>query len=117
VHRLPTAVIAGAALVVGFGAARATGVAAAGAVVVLAAVAWCLAREVRRTAWWRLAVVVAAGAGCFLLSHALAGALTPWGAVAAAAVALGLVTWLLVDRPGRPPAQPGARRKDAPTAR
>lgn len=116
-RRLPTAVIAGTSLVVGFAAARATGLPAAGAVVVLAAVVWCLVREVRRTAWWRLVVVVLTGVGCFVLSHALAGALTAWGAVATAAVVLGVVTWVLVDRPGRSPAQAGASRKSAPTAR
>lgn len=114
-HRLPTAVIAGAALVVGFATARVTGLPAAGAVVVLAGVAWCLAREVRRTAWWRLAVVVAVGVGCFVLSHALADALTAWGAVGAAAAVLAAVTWLLVDRRRAAAAQP--RRKTAPTPR
>nr|WP_297429799.1 hypothetical protein [uncultured Actinotalea sp.] len=107
--RLPTAVIAGASLVVGFATARVTDLPAAGAVVVLAGVAWCLAREVRRTAWWRLAVVVAVGAGCFALSHLLADVLTAWGAVVAAAAVLGIATWLLVDRAARP------SRKDAPT--
>lgn len=112
-HRLPTAVIAGAALVVGFATARVTGLPATGAVVVLAGVAWCLAREVRRTTWWRLAVVVAVGAGCFVLSHVLADALTAWGAVGAAAAVLAAVTWLLVDRRRSAAAQ--ASRKTAPT--
>lgn len=119
-RRLPTALLAGPSLVVGFAAARATDLPAAGAVVVLAAVVWCVAREVRRTAWWRLAVVIGIGAGCFVLSHALADALTAWGAVAAAAVVLGLATWLLVDRPAsvdRSVVRQPASRNDAPTAR
>lgn len=117
--RLPTAVIAGSSLVVGFAAARVTGLAGAGAVVVLAGVAWCLAREVRWTAWWRLVVVVGVGAGCFVLSHALAGTLGAWGAVASAALVLGVVTWLLVDAPGRrrPDAQPAESSRNAPAPR
>ena len=108
-HRVPTAVVAGSSLVLGFAAARITDNPATGAVVVLAGVGWCLAREVRRTLWQRLAVVVGVGAGCFVLAHALAGYLTPWGAVAVAAVVLGAVTWALVDGPRR-------RRRPEPTS-
>ncbi|EYR63964.1 hypothetical protein N866_16820 [Actinotalea ferrariae CF5-4] len=106
--RVPTAVVAGASLVLGFAAARITDNPATGAVIVLAGVGWCLAREVRRTGWQRLALVVGVGAGCFVLAHALAASLTPWGAVALAALVLGAVTWAVVDHPRR------RRRRAAP---
>ncbi|WP_182112701.1 MULTISPECIES: hypothetical protein [unclassified Actinotalea] len=99
--RLPTAVIAAAALVAGFAAAQLTDVRAAGAVVLLVGVAWCVAREVRHTPWWRLLVTALVGGACFAVSHLLADTLGPWPAVALAAVVLGGATWVLVDRPGR----------------
>lgn len=58
---------------------------------------WCVAREVRRTAWWRLAVVLVAGAAAFVGSHALADVVGAWPAVVLAGLALGTVTWWLVD--------------------
>lgn len=89
--RLPTALIAALTLVVGFAIAQATEVRAAGGVVLLAGAAWCVIREARRTAWWRLAVVVLAGGLAFAASHLLSDV-------------VGAVTWLLVDRHARVPA-------------
>ncbi|GGC02514.1 hypothetical protein [Cellulomonas carbonis] len=96
--RLPTALVAAVSLVAGFAAAQLTGLRWAGAVVVVAGAAWCVVRERPTTAWWRLAVVVAIGVGAFVLSHVLADLLGAWPAVGVAALALGLVTWLVVDR-------------------
>ncbi|MDT0166462.1 hypothetical protein Q9R32_12935 [Actinotalea sp. AC32] len=96
--RIPTALVAAVALIAGFAAAQVTGLRWAGAVVVVAGAAWCVVRERPTTAWWRLAVVVAVGVGAFVLSHALADVLGAWPAVGVAALGLGLVTWLVVDR-------------------
>ena len=51
--RVPTAAVAASSLVLGFAAVRVGGPQWLGAVVVLAGAAWCVAREARRTAWWR----------------------------------------------------------------
>lgn len=101
VRRLPTALVAAVTLVVGFAAAQLSGVRAVGAGVLLAGVAWCVAREARRTAWWRLGAVVVVGGACFVASHALADALGDWPAVLTAAALLAVVTWALVDAPRR----------------
>lgn len=95
--RVPTALIAGLSLLVGFGSVRVTDLRWLGGLVVVAGAVWCVARERRRTSWWRLALVVVFGAGCFVLSHALSDPLGPWPAVAVASLALGAVTFLLVD--------------------
>ena len=93
---LPTALIAALSLVVGFAVAQVTDLRWAGGVVVVAGAGWCVAREVRRTAWWRLVLVVLVGAGAFVLSHLLADTLGAWVAVLLAAAVLGLATALLV---------------------
>ena len=96
--RVPTAAVAASSLVLGFAAVRVGGPQWLGAVVVLAGAAWCVAREVRRTAWWRLAAVLVTGAAAFVGSHVLADVVGARPAVVLAAVALGAVTWWLVDR-------------------
>lgn len=95
--RLPTALVAGPALALGFLAAQTSGVRGAGAVVVLAAGAWCVVRELGRTARWRLVVVVAVAGACFGLSHVLAGSIGAWPSVVIASTALTAATFGLVD--------------------
>lgn len=96
--RLPTALVAALTLVVGFAVAQATDVRALGGAVLLAGTAWCVVREARRTAWWRLVVVVLAGGVAFATSHLLSDVVGAWPAVLLAAAALATVTWALVDR-------------------
>lgn len=98
-RRLPTALVAALTLVTGFAVAELTGVRAAGGAVLLAGVAWCVLREARRSAWWRLVVVVLVGAACFAGSHVLADTLGPWPSVLVASAALGAVAYALLDRP------------------
>jgi len=97
--RQPTAAIAMLTLVAGLAVAQATNQVLGGAVLV-AGVAWCVLREVRRTRWWRIAVVVVVGAGSFAAAHVVAPTVGGWPAVVMAALVLGAVTYLLVDRPG-----------------
>ena len=78
--RVPTAVLAGLTLVVGFAVAQATGVRA------------------RHAGWGRVLLVVLAGAVCFVASHLLAPHLGAWPAVVLVALVLAAVTYALVDR-------------------
>ncbi|WP_250446446.1 hypothetical protein [Actinotalea sp. C106] len=94
--RLPTALIAALSLVVGFAVAQLTELRWAGGLVVVAGAAWCVAREVRRTPWWRLVVVVLVGVVAFVVSHLLADLVGPWVAVLVAAALLGVVTHLVL---------------------
>ena len=105
--RVPTAVLAGLTLVVGFAVAQATGVRALGGAVLLAGVAWCVVRA-RSAGWWRLTLVVLTGLVCFVASHLLAPHLGAWPSVVLVALVLAAVTYALVDRPrpGRWPRRP-----------
>ena len=98
--RVPTAVLAGLTLVVGFVVAQATGVRALGGAVLLAGVAWCVVRA-RAAGWWRLSVVVLTGLVCFVAAHLLAPAVGAWPSVMLVALVLAAVTFALVDRPAR----------------
>ncbi|WP_426595085.1 hypothetical protein ACPPVS_05805 [Cellulomonas sp. McL0617] len=96
--RVPTAVLAGLTLVVGFAVAQATGVRALGGVVLLAGVAWCVVRS-RSAGWWRLSAVVLAGLVCFVASHLLAPVVGAWPSVILVGLVLAGVTYPLVDKP------------------
>lgn len=98
-RRIPTWLVAALTLVVGFAVAEATHVRALGGVVLVVGVAGCVLREARRTTVWRLLVVGATGAACFVAAHVLADTLGAWPAVLLGAAVLGVVTALLVDVP------------------
>jgi len=95
--RVPTAVLAGLTLVVGFAVAQATGVRALGGAVLLAGGFWCAVRA-SHAGRGRVLLVVLAGAVCFVGSHLLAPYLGAWPAVVLVALVLGAVTYALVDR-------------------
>ena len=95
--RVPTAVLAGLTLVVGFAVAQVTDVRALGGAVLLAGVGWCAVRA-RGAGWWRVLLVVLTGAVCFVASHLLAPHLGAWPSVLLVALVLGAVTYVLVDR-------------------
>lgn len=102
---LVTAAIAGGSLLLGFTAAQVSGLRWVGGAVVVAGAVWCVLRERRRTPWWRLALVLVAGAVCFVAAHVLTDPLGPWLAVALVSLVLAGTTTALV-RPvrGRPSA-------------
>lgn len=97
---LVTAAIAGGSLLLGFSAAQVSGLRWVGGAVVVAGAVWCVLREHRRTPWWRLALVLVAGAVCFVAAHVLTDPLGPWLAVAFVSLVLAGTTAALV-RPAR----------------
>jgi thiol:disulfide interchange protein len=99
VSPLPTALVAGTTLVVAFATAQVSGVRALGGVVLLAGAVWCVARSVRSAGWVRVGAVVVVGLVAFAGSHVLARVLPAWPSALLAAALLGVVTWVLVDRP------------------
>lgn len=97
VERVPTSALAGLTLVAGFAVAQATHQVLGGAVL-LAGATWCVLREARRTAWWRIGVVLVVAVGAFVGAHLLADTLGAWPAVVLAALVLMWVSYPLVDR-------------------
>jgi hypothetical protein len=101
-NRLPTAPIAAAGLIAGYGVAVATGSRPLGGVVLalcgLVCIAVWLRRDGRRTATW----LTLEGLGAFALSHVVALAIGAWPAVLLAAAVTFAVCSRLSDlrRPG-----------------
>lgn len=91
--RVMTPLLGSVALVVAFGVAQATGVRWLGGVVLVLAGAWCGARWWRATGPLRAIGAVVVYAVAFVVSHPLGKVLGPWPAVAAVAVAAGVVAW------------------------
>ena len=98
---MPAWPVAALSLVAGFAVADVTGVRALGGVVLVAAAAWCFARWRARAGTARAVALVGLYAAAFVASHALAGVLGSWGAVAAVSVAVGAASWLVADRLAR----------------
>lgn len=99
-QRLVTPLIAGLTLVVGFVLAQGTGNRLLGGAVLLGGGIWCVAREARRTAAWRLVVVAVVAVTSFAASHPAADVIGAWPAVLLAAVVTAVATWLLVPSRG-----------------
>jgi tetrahydromethanopterin S-methyltransferase subunit C len=104
VSELPTAPLAAAGLIAGFGVAVATGSRPLGGLVLAGFGIWCLViwdrRDGRRTAV-RLGVC---GLGAFVASHVLGLLIGAWPAVFTAAAFTAAMAWRLSDahrRPGR----------------
>lgn len=95
--RLPTAPLAAAGLIAGYGVAVASGSRPLGGVVLagfgLACIAIWLRRDGRRTA----AILTATGLLAFALSHALGLVIGGWPAVLIAAAATAAACWRLSD--------------------
>jgi hypothetical protein len=94
----PTAPVAAGSLVLGYLAARETGVRPLGGVVLLAAGAWCARSWARRAGPLTATALVGVYAAGFAGSHPLAKRIGAWPAVLAAAAASGAASWLLADR-------------------
>ncbi len=102
---LPTAAVAGLALIAGYAVALVSGSRGLGGLVLLLAGIWCvrvwLRRDGRRTAI-RLAAI---GFAAFVASHALGLVIGAWPAVLVTAAFVAVVYWRVSDaraQPGRP---------------
>jgi tetrahydromethanopterin S-methyltransferase subunit C len=103
-ERVPTAPIAAAGLIAGFGVAQATGSRPLGGVVLAAFGLTCVAvwvrRDGRRTAAW----LTAAGLLAFAISHLLGLVIGAWPSVIVVSAATAALYWWLSD--ARRPAPP-----------
>jgi len=94
--------VAAGSLLLGFGVAQATGVRPLGAVVLVAAAAWCAQRWWRTAGAGRTALLLVVYFGAFVGSHVIADTVGAWGAVLLAAATVALATYALADvRPQR----------------
>jgi len=94
---LPTAPIAAAGLIAGYGTAVATGSRPLGGVVLAVCGGTCIAVWLRRDGARRTAALTATGLAAFALSHVLGDAIGAWPAVFAVAAATAAATWFGSD--------------------
>jgi hypothetical protein len=99
--RIPSALVAGASLLVGFAVAEATGVRALGGVVLLAGLTWCVVLWRRRRSTTVAVVLSVVFIALFVVSHLLARAIGAWPSVIAVSLAMAALTWPVADAPAR----------------
>ncbi|MGN6867134.1 MAG: hypothetical protein ACTHMY_01900 [Solirubrobacteraceae bacterium] len=101
-ERLPTAPLAAAALIGGYGVAVTTGSRALGGVVLVLLGLLCVAIWARRDGWRTTIWLSVEGLGAFALSHAIALAIGAWPAVLVVAAITAAACWRFSDsrRPG-----------------
>lgn len=99
--RVPSSVIAGASLLVGYAVAAGTGVRVLGGVVLLAGLAVCVVRWRRKRGTPVAAGLAAAFVAFFVLSHLLARSIGAWPSVIVVSVAMAVLTWRVADAPAR----------------
>lgn len=95
---LPTWLVAGGSLLLGFLVAQATGIRPLGGLVLLGAVAWCWLRWRAQAGTGVALVLTGAYAAAFVLSHVLARAIGGVPAVLLVSAAMALLTLALADR-------------------
>jgi hypothetical protein len=95
--QLPTAPVAAASLIAGYGVASASGSRPLGGVVLLAGGAWCARAWLARGGAREAAALTGAGFAAFVLSHLLARAIGAWPSVLVCAGALAALAWLRAD--------------------
>ena len=95
---VPSWLLAGGSLAVGFLLAEATGVRAVGGVVLLAAVGWCWLLWHRRRGVQVAVGLTAVYVAAFALSHVVAGAIGAVPAVLLVASVVAVVTYAVADR-------------------
>jgi len=95
--RFPTAPIAAAGLILGFGVADATGSRPLGGLVLAGFGLTCIAIWLRRDGRRSAVLLTTAGLGAFILSHILGLAVGAWPAVLVAAAATATICWRVSD--------------------
>jgi len=102
VSEVPTAPVAAAGLIAGFGVAVATGSRPLGGLVLAVFGIWCLVTWARRDGRRTAVLLGACGLGAFVASHILGLLVGAWPAVLVAAGFTGAMSWRLSDsrRPG-----------------
>lgn len=96
---VPSWLLAGGSLVVGFLLAEGTGVRAVGGVVLLVAIVWCGLLWFRRRGVQVAVGLTAVYVAAFASSHVLAGSVGAIPSVLLVATVVALVTYALADRP------------------
>ena len=96
--KVPSWLVAGGSLIVGFLVAEATGVRAVGGVVLLVAIAWCWLLWHRRRGVPVAVGLTAVYVVAFALSHVIAPAIGAIPSVLLVAAVVALVTYALADR-------------------
>jgi hypothetical protein len=102
IERVPTAPIAAAGLIVGFGVALGTGSRPAGGVVLAACGLACMAVWMRRDGVRVTATLTVAGLAAFALSHLLGRVIGAWPSVIVVSAVTASLCWRLSDS-RRPP--------------
>lgn len=98
-RRLPSAAIAAASLIAGFGVADVTGQRWLGGVVLIAGVAVCWPLWTRAAGRGAAAGLLAGYVAAFVLSHVIAGALGAWASVFLVSALVAAGCWIVADRP------------------
>ena len=106
-HRVPTAPIAAAGLIAGFGVADATGSRPLGGVVLAACGLACIAVWLRRDPPRVTVELTVTGLVAFVLSHVLGHVIGAWPSVVVVSAVTAALCWWLSDaqRPGTAPAR------------
>jgi hypothetical protein len=97
VRTMPTAPVAAASLIAGFGVAVSTGSRPLGGVVLVVGGLWCI------HAWWRrhgartAATLACVDFGAFVVSHVLGMVIGAWPSVLFVSVVVAAVTWTQAD--------------------
>ncbi len=100
-HRVPTAPVAAASFLAGWGVVAASGSRTAGGLVLAAGGLWCIALWRRRRGNRTAAALGGAGLVGFVLAHVLGLAIGAWPAVILVAAAAGTLAWIYADSQDR----------------
>ncbi|MDW5592824.1 hypothetical protein VSS74_00645 [Conexibacter stalactiti] len=97
-QRLPTWIVAGGSLLIGFAVADLTGVRPLGGIVLFLGALWCGLRWRREQGLAVAIALVAAFLAAFALSHPLGRAIGSWPAVLVVSAFVAAIVWARVDR-------------------